>query len=223
MLMELKNFEGMNYYFSVPQKAQEKYPLILFLHGAGTRGEDPSIILGNAFVTITDSKEDFPFIRVIPHCNGLNTWFDFAERLKKFVSYLASLDFVDEQRIYLMGNSMGGYGSWALAESIPDMFAAVVPICGGGKPWNAGMLVSTPVWAFHGKNDDIVDVVESIKMVESINALGGTARLTLYDNTYHDAWTATYKNEEVFAWLLSKRNEKAIKVVNKYDDTETFG
>ena len=221
--MELKNFEGMNYYFSMPKTKSEKYPLILFLHGAGTRGEDPSIILGNAFITITDEKENFPFIRVIPHCNGLNTWFDCAERLEKFGTYLASLEFVDETRIYLMGNSMGGYGTWALAESIPERFAAIVPICGGGKPWNSGMLVSTPVWAFHGKDDDVVDVVESIKMVDGINKLGGKARLTLYDNTYHDAWTATYKNEEVFSWLLSHTNEKAKKFVNNYNGSENFG
>ncbi len=221
--MKLENFEGMNYYISLPKGGDEPYPLILFLHGAGTRGEDPSIILGNGFVTITNEKENFPFVRVIPHCNGLNTWFDFGERLKRFIDYLRALDFVDEERIYVMGNSMGGYGTWALGEAIPHKLAAIVPICGGGKPWNCAMLSSTPVWAFHGKNDDVVDVVESIKMVESINANGGKARLTLYDNTYHDAWTATYKNDEVFAWLLSHRNEKAKLLKDNYANTEVFG
>ncbi len=221
--MELKNFEGMNYYISMPKSAEKPCPLILFLHGAGTRGEDPSIILGNAFVTITNEKENFPFIRVMPHCNGLNTWFDFGERLKRFVLYLASLSAVDEEQIFVMGNSMGGYGTWALGESIPHLLAGIVPICGGGKPWNSGMLVSTPVWAFHGKDDDVVDVVESIKMCESINAMGGRARLTLYDNTYHDSWTATYKSDEVFSWLLTLRNEKAKKFVNNYNGSENFG
>ncbi len=129
-------------------------------------------------------NRDYPFMLVAPQCNK-NTWFDLMDSLKKLVYLLADDETVDEKRIYLMGLSMGGYGTWQLAMSIPEMFAAIVPICGGGMYWNAGRLANVPVWAFHGKLDTTVFVEESEKMVNAVNAKGGNAKLTIYPELKH--------------------------------------
>ena len=86
--------------------------------------------------------------------------------------------------------------------ALPEAFAAIVPVCGGGMYWDARRLKETPVWAFHGAQDKTVLPEESLHMVEKVNAFGGNAKLTLYPNNAHDAWTDTYSNPEVYAWLL---------------------
>ena len=102
-----------------------------------------------------------------------------------------------------MGASMGGYTTWQLAMTQPEIFAAIIPICGGGMYWNAGRLKDVPVWAFHGDIDPVVLPRESEIMVKNTNLFGGNARLTVYENTAHDAWRPTFENPEVFEWLLS--------------------
>jgi predicted peptidase len=97
---------------------------------------------------------------------------------------------------------MGGYGTWQLAVSVPDAFAAMIPVCGGGMYWDAGRLKKIPIWAFHGALDKTVLPEESLKMVAAVNGKGGKAKLTIYPNNAHDAWTDTYSNPEVYAWLL---------------------
>ena len=101
---------------------------------------------------------------------------------------------------------MGGYGTWALAMAHPEFFAAIVPICGGGFAWNAGMLANVPVWAFHCVGDDAVKCQETINMVEMVKCYSKTeVKITIYPEMSHDAWTKTYQNKEVYEWLLSKR------------------
>lgn len=200
----------------------KKYPVLLFLHGAGTRGDDISKLSGSAFYQITGAYEDFPFITVAPLC-GENSWFDIFEKLKLFVKDILALPYADADRLYLMGTSMGGYGTWQLAMSMPECFAAIVPICGGGMYWNAGRLINVPVWAFHGGKDETVYTEESIRMVDALNRAGGSAKLTVYPENGHDAWTNTYSNPEVFSWLLShtKKNEK--QYVDGYTDAKIYG
>jgi len=123
------------------------------------------------------------------------------------VRKIVAEDFTDPERVYLMGNSMGGYGTWQLAMSMHSYFAAAVPICGGGMYWNAGRLVDLPIWAFHGEIDPVVHLQESKNMVNAINERGGRARLSVYPDTKHDAWTATFSNPEVYAWMLTKRRK----------------
>ena len=128
------------------------------------------------------------------------------EHLEKLVTTISSLPFADKDRIYLMGASMGGYATWQLAMSMPEVFAAVVPVCGGGTYWHAHRLVNVPVWAFHGGKDTVVFKEESINMVDAVNKCGGNAKLTIYPENEHDAWSDTYSNPEVFDWLLSNEN-----------------
>jgi len=159
---------------------------------------------------------------IAPLCSE-NTWFDLWERLMGLAKHTASLPFVDNSRLYLVGASMGGYGTWQLAMSLPECFAAIVPICGGGMYWNAGRLVNVPVWAFHGGRDPVISPEESRKMVDAVNAAGGKARLTVYPENDHNAWNDTYRNPEVFRWLLSHRNTNTVPIIDPYHNVEQHG
>ena len=117
---------------------------------------------------------------------------------------------------------MGGYGTWQLAMSRPELFSAIAPICGGGMYWNTARLKNTPVWAFHGDSDGTVLPEESKKMVEKVNANGGSARLTIYEKTSHNAWDPTFRNPEVWEWMLSQKNHYTA-TRTEYNDTKTYG
>lgn len=224
MKKEHKIFNGMKYIINYPSNFEEgkAYPVIVFLHGAGSRGENISLLEGNPFFHITDNLNEFPFISIAPLCHT-NTWFDIFETLKNLVYHIMKFDFVDKKRIYLMGASMGGYATWQLAMSMPEYFAAAVPICGGGMYWNAERLKNVPIWAFHGEKDNVVSVEESKKMVDSVNQKGGHAKLTIYPENGHDAWSDTYSNHSVYSWLLSHLNCNTEKITDIYDDSKTFG
>ncbi len=224
MKMDVSKFKGMEYVTAYPEgyRAEKKYPVIIFLHGAGSRGNDITIVKRNALFEAAKQYEPFPFVMVAPQCSE-NTWFDMFERLKELVIKVSEAPFTDKQRIYLTGNSMGGYATWQLAMSMPEYFAAIVPLCGGGMYWNAWRLANVPVWAFHGEKDDVVFAEESKKMVDAVNASGGNAKLTLYPEHGHDVWTDTYSNYAVFEWLLSHRNGNAQAIEEQYNDATKYG
>ena len=226
MKYQFLKFEDKQYVIRFPKNytPEEKYPVIIFLHGAGTRGPDIEVLKKNAIFTITENHEAFPFIMVAPHCVGEeNSWTDFFETLKRFVRFIAASEFTDPERLYCIGNSMGGYGTWQLGLSMPEYFAAIVPICGGGMYWAAPRIVNVPIWAFHGAKDTAVYPDESQKMVDRINILGGNAKLTIYPECKHDSWTKTYSNPEVFKWLLEHKNENTKEIINMYNNSKDFG
>lgn len=223
--VEVLRSEGMEYLVCRPSgyRAGERYPVVLFLHGAGTRGDDIALLRSNPFMReAVDRYADYGFITVAPHCKH-GTWFDCFERLRRLTHMVAHAPDTDPERLYLVGNSMGGYGTWQLAMSMPEYFAAILPICGGGMAWNASQLVNVPIWAFHGEKDGVVSPDESRRMVEAVRARGGDARLTIYPETSHDAWTPTYANAEVFAWLFSKRNRNEIPLTDPYSADSVYG
>ena len=220
--MEKRTFEKLDYVCRMPKDFSEgeKYPLVIYLHGAGGRGRDLQIIFEHPFFSDTTRSLEGA-ICVAPQCYE-DSWFNIFEQLQAFVAHAAAWDCVDEKRVYLVGASMGGYATWQLAMSRPEMFAAIVPICGGGMYWNAGRLIHMGVWAFHGEKDETVFCEESKKMVDVVNAWGGNARFTVYKDGNHNAWTATFQNEEVWAWLLSHTSQyQAVK--NPYDNVKEFG
>lgn len=204
MICEMNNME---YVVRYPDsfEAGGKHPVILALHGADTRGADINKLLNHPLVKSTEEIKDFPFILVAPLCSE-NTWFDMWPTLKALVREIISHPRMDESRIYLMGNSMGGYAAWQLAMSMPEAFAAAAPICGGGMYWNADRLISVPVWAFHGEQDPIVYPDESKKMVDAVNRAGGSAKLTIYPGAGHDVWTAACSDPALYEWFLSHIN-----------------
>lgn len=208
MHYETGEFGSLHYLVRYPAGYRdiERHPTILFFHGAGSRGSDLAILRNNPYFQITDEYGDFPFLTFAPQCRE-NTWFDSFETLIAFAQTIALRPDVDETRLYVMGASMGGYATWQLGMSLPDLFAAMVPICGGGMYWNAGRLKDMPIWAFHGKLDDTVYVEESVKMTDWVRRYGGDPRLTIYPENGHNAWSDTYGNKEVFNWLLQHRKE----------------
>lgn len=216
--MEFLKYKNFEYIKKVPSVEKEKYPAILLLHGAGSRGNDIRELLNNpAFAEESlIKKDDFPFILFAPQCFA-NSWFDIFEQLQEFAKWIAADPMVDKQRVYLMGASMGGYATWQLAMSIPEVFAAIIPICGGGMYWNVWQLHDVPVWAVHGKDDEVVLPRESEKMVEVMLSQNSNAKLTLLDNVAHDSWNYVYKSEFFFDWLLSHK-----KSVIRSEETDAF-
>ncbi len=198
----------------------KKYPLVIYLHGAGGRGRDIYVIENHSFFRLsTPYCKDA--ITVGPQCYA-DTWFDIFEQLQDFIHAMIISESTDASRIYLMGGSMGGYTTWQMAMSHPEWFAAIVPICGGGMYWNAERLKYMGVWAFHGSEDPTVFCEESKKMVEKINQKGGNAKLTVLEGVKHDSWTYTFQCKEMWQWLFSNTNHYE-KTVNRYDDVVKFG
>jgi len=184
-----------------------KKPLLIYLHGAGERGEKLSQILVHGPLKEIERLDILQeFIIIAPQCGEGKTWWDYSEKLYQWISaYIKRAD-VDSQRVYLTGNSMGGFGTWALSMAHAELFAAVLPICGGGLAWNAATLANIPVWAFHCVGDDVVKCQNTIEMVDAVKRFSKTeVKITIYPDISHDAWTQTYQNREVYEWLLSKR------------------
>ncbi|MEW4562984.1 PHB depolymerase family esterase [Bremerella sp. JC770] len=185
--------------------AGTKLPLLVFLHGAGERGTDLALVKKHGPPKLIDHGEDLPFVVVSPQC-PLDQWWAMRENIEGLVQLTRSIQAeypIDVGRTYLTGMSMGGYGAWATAAAYPDLFAAIVPICGGADLATAADLKGTPAWAFHGQEDEIVPVIRSEEIVNEVSKIGGDARLTIYDNVQHDSWSVTYANREIYDWLLS--------------------
>ena len=197
----------MNYLLFLPEgygaKSQEKWPLILFLHGMGERGDDLELVKKHGIPKIVEQKKDFSFIAVSPQCPGTSWWPFELEALNALLDEIVSMYAVDVDRIYLTGLSMGGYGTWNLAAAYPERFAAIAPICGGGDPEKVCALKTVPVWAFHGAKDKVVSPEESQKMVNALKECGGDVQLTIYPEAEHDSWTETYNDPKLYEWFLS--------------------
>jgi predicted peptidase len=195
----------------------EHWPLMLFLHGAGERGTNVwrADIHGPSKYIAT--HPDFPFIVLTPLCPSNQVWS--GEILSGLLDEAAKTYRVDTNRIYLTGLSMGGFGTWDLALAMPERFAAVIPIAGGGNdlpillartgyasPENVAALKSVAFWAFHGAKDTVVAPDESERMIAALKRLGvAEAKITIYPNATHNSWEQTYNNPEIYDWLLQHK------------------
>ncbi len=208
MIIKREVFNGLRYKVAYPNEfdVNKKYPVLFFMHGAGERGEDlDNIDTYGVFREIKEGRE-FEFICVAPQCEQELVWFEKLPVVKEFVLHISTLKFVDINKIFLTGISMGGYMSWQLLMSLPDVFKKAVVFCGGGMYWNARRIKAS-VWAFHGLKDKTVYVEESIKMVHCINATGGKAKLTILEHAEHNCWTEIYRGKEIYQWFLEEEKE----------------
>jgi predicted peptidase len=111
---------------------------------------------------------------------------------------------IDDTRIYVAGQSDGGYGTWNLITQKPDLFAAAIPLCGGGDPVLAGRVAKMPIWVFHGRRDDVIPVTESRRMIAAIQKAGGRPRYTEYAGVGHDVWKRALKDPDLVRWLFAQ-------------------
>jgi predicted peptidase len=182
-------------------------PLIVFLHGASARRGDLSAVASLGLPQKLERGDEVPFVVVAPQCPPNLDWSMILPALGPFMTEVVDRFHADPNRVYLTGLSMGGFGAWALATEYPDLFAAVAPICGGGRPLldfpeRLQRIVRMPVWCFHGERDEEIPVRESLKLVDALRAYGGDVRLTVYRDVGHDSWTQAYDDPELYAWFL---------------------
>jgi predicted peptidase len=190
-----------------PPPTHRKWPLLLFLHGAGERGDNLTLVKAHGPPRLVDERPDFPFVLASPQCPSDLWWDDdrLQAQLLRLIDTLVAELAIDERRICLTGLSMGGYGVWKLATLAPERFAALAPICGGGDPEQAHKLTKLPIWAFHGALDEVVPQQETIAMIDALRAAGGSPRLTIYPDVAHHSWTPAYDTPELYEWLLAQR------------------
>ena len=188
----------------------KKWPLLLFLHGAGERGTDVNVVAKHGPPMVVTKRPDFPFIVVSPQC-APDQWWN-ADALMKLLDSAETTLRVDPERVYLTGLSMGGFGTWSLGLQHPERFAAIAPICGGGE-WiqvkigaRGEAFKTLPIWAFHGGKDPVVPLSESQRMVDAVKAAGNpNVKLTIYPEAQHESWIPAYNDEELYKWFLSHR------------------
>lgn len=203
-----------------------RVPLLLFLHGAGERGDDNRAQLRYLpqWLSQPPLRARHPCVVVAPQVPLERIWStvhwtagrrrygaaptdELAAAYSLLVQILEDDPSVDPQRVYLTGISMGGYGAWEMAARWPERFAAVVPVCGGGDVEQAARLVGLPLWAFHGAEDEVVPPVRSREMIAALVAAGGQPRYSELPGVGHDAWTPVYTGpDSVLPWLFSQRS-----------------
>ncbi len=198
----------MQYLIAIPQEepATEGWPLMLFLHGLGECGNDINRVKKHGPPKLIENGKRFPFVVVSPQCPRGSRWE--AWRLSVLLDEVINKNDIDEERVYITGLSMGGFGTWDLAAYSPDRFAAIAPICGGGNTLDGKLLINLPAWVFHGAEDKVVPASFSESMVTAIRRAGGGPKITIYPHAGHDSWTETYENPELYEWLLKKKRRK---------------
>ncbi len=201
-----------------PYNKQKKYPLVLWLHGGAGRGNDnvKQISGGNTIGahvwTLPENQSRHSCFVVAPQCPDNESWanFDTAQPTRQMQLALEILQdlqrtlSIDSQRLYVAGQSLGGFGTWSVISHHPQMFAAAVPICGGGNESKASNLARTPIWAFHGEADQAVSVERSRKMVAAIRAAGGMPKYTEYKEAGHAIWERVFSEPELLPWVFAQ-------------------
>ena len=211
-VIRLKDIEGLNclsneclVYLPPTYDYSASFPLLLYLHGAGDRGSDLMSVREHGLPGYLSDGGKYPTIVAVPQCRKNCYWQ--PDELSRLLDFLEGQFAVDLERIYILGESMGGSGAWSLAHHSPQRFAAVVPLCGGGDPQAGESLKNVPIWAFHGEQDNIVPLAESERMVNAVAKVGGNARLTVLEGRGHDLRDLAWKHEALVEWMLNQRRE----------------
>jgi predicted peptidase len=213
------------------EKAGEKYPLVIFLHGAGERGNDNKVQLKHGLFELCtpERRQKYACFVVAPQCPKEELWAAFDWRLdngkapeKISRSLELTLEVVDQwlqdapvdaDRIYITGLSMGGYGTWDAISRRPDFFAAAMPICGGGDPATAEKIKHIPIACFHGADDKVVVPERSRQMIEAIRQAGGNPKYVEYSGVAHDSWKPAYASDDSWQWMFEQRRSPSTQSV----------
>lgn len=202
-------------------EGKEKLPLVLFLHGAGERGDDNQSQLKHAVKYFVAGQEKYPCFIAAPQCPSRFQWVDTpwgnpkhsmpaqpTEPLRLAFEMVAALEKefpIDPKRVYVTGLSMGGFGTWDAIQRAPKQFAAAVPVCGGADEALAPAIAKVPVWVFHGGNDDVVKTVRSRNIVDALKKAGGSPKYTEYPGVGHGCWDQAYQDKDLLPWLFSQK------------------
>lgn len=213
--------EVMPYRLFVPEgyRKENSYPLVLWLHGGAGRGRDNlkhitgGNLAGSHVWTKAVNQSRHPCFVVAPQCAENELWATMEKSLptRQLLLALELLDSLqrsfslDGRRIYVAGQSMGGFGAWGLVAAHPKRFAASVPVCGGGDEAEAHKLVRVPIWAFHGELDAAVNAERSRSMIAAIRRAGGTPRYTEYKGAGHQVWDRAFNEPELLDWVFAQR------------------
>ncbi|HNW97392.1 MAG TPA: prolyl oligopeptidase family serine peptidase [Bacteroidales bacterium] len=216
--------DSLPYRFMRPQQcdSSKKYPLVIFLHGAGERGNDNTMQLTNgAKKFASDSnREKYPCYLLAPQCAKGFRWTEtdwklpshtmpsspsiYLKRTMLLLDSLIKNLNIDTNRIYITGLSMGGFGTWDAICRWPEKFAAAVPVCGGADTAKAAVVKNIPVWAFHGEMDKLVMVSRSRNMINAIIKAGGNPKYTEYPGIAHNCWVNAYAEPEMYKWMFAQ-------------------
>lgn len=222
-----ENGESLNYRLLKPADfdPNKKYPLVIFLHGAGERGSDNAAQLKHCMAQFCtpEHRQKYPCYVLAPQCPKDQKWADidwssetsvFPQEISRslgltfeVVDSMLADSAISKSRVYITGLSMGGYGTWDALARRPELFAAAIPVCGGGDVETVSAFKDIPVWCFHGADDKAVQVEKSRTMVAALKAAGGEPRYTEYPGVGHDSWTQTFANEETFQWLFAQKRQ----------------
>ncbi|SFU30833.1 Putative esterase [Pustulibacterium marinum] len=225
--------DTLKYQILYPENFSETqtYPVVLFLHGAGERGNDNKAQLthGSSLFLSDSVRTKYPAIVIFPQCPKEDYWanvdvdrssyplkLDFKDGeepttalklVTKLMEETIQQEYVQKDQVYIMGLSMGGMGTFEMIFRNPNMFAAAIPICGGAHPNTAKAYADhLPIWVFHGAKDDVVDPKYSLQMVSAILKDGGFPQYTLYEDANHNSWDATFHQPKLLSWLFSNKN-----------------
>ena len=197
-----------NYLLYLPPDytCRSKWPLVVYLHGSGSRGHDLNLVRREGPAGLIEQGKKFGFILLSPQC-PLNSGWN-PELLVGLIEHISSSLSVNRDRVYLTGYSMGGNGTWAAASCDPARFAAIAPLCGGGDVSQATRLADVPIWAFHGAKDHVIPLKASTAMVDAVRKCGGQVKFTVYPDCDHGICGLTYQNGRFYDWLLAQRRSR---------------
>ncbi|MBO5313030.1 MAG: dienelactone hydrolase family protein [Clostridia bacterium] len=203
----------LNYIFTSPDdvKEGESLPLIVFLHGAGERGDDISKVNVYCIPKLFTENPQHKGLRVYtlsPQCPLNTTWIDYKRELMALIDDVISTNNIDKSRVALCGISMGGFGTWEMAMTYSDRFYKIAPLCGGGMNWRCWSL-KMPIRVYHGKLDDVVPISQSEAMVNSVKIQGGQIEFTVYDDLSHNCWDRAFCQTDLVEWLADYNYQEA--------------
>lgn len=205
---------------------KQKYPLVIFYHGAGERGDDnkKQLVHGMKDFASDTIMRQYPCFVVAPQCPNDSQWVDVpwsddshtmpeqpTAPMRMSMELITSLEKefpIDDDRLYVTGLSMGGFGTWDAVQRNPKRFAAAVPICGGGDLALAKSICNVPIWAFHGGEDTSVKTRRSRDMIQALKEAGGAPRYTEYTGVGHNSWSATYRDPALYKWLFAQKRQR---------------